>query len=230
MKNKSLILQVSALLLACSSFASAQLLSQPIGSLEALKKIVNPGEKVGLDWQISYPVFNFNETDSEVTVRFITTALGPVSKLTFGTRLNGVYTEFYEGISEDNEAYALSPGTIVRRQFVPAGQEIEFLARHHTHNLGGDGWVSSVADVDSNLVIVLKDGDPVPTLAPPGQRSVAEILAPYSKNGIVDIGPNQKLICFEIFTANTNSLAYDLQDLVILVSHEQAPLSNLSSI
>ena len=207
--------------------ASDERLSVPIGSLDALQEKVLSGTKADLEWKISYPVSNFNETDAEVTVQFITAAIGPRWNVQFGTRVNGGdYREFYNGVSEDNENYDLEPGTIVSRDFVGAGLDIEFIARHQRSRVEGQ-WISSADSRLEHLIVEVNNGDPVPDVAPvPGQRSVADILAPYSKDGIITIGDNQKIFLFELYTSDSSHLAFDLQDLVLLVSYEQVSIES----
>ena len=204
-------------------------IAQPIGSIKALQETVVEGQTADLDWKISYPVFNFNETDALVTASFITAATGANNTIQFGTRVNGGdYTEFYNGVSEDHANYAVSPGTIISETLVSAGEEIEFLSRHsRTQIRENGGWVSSTNTSQQDLVIELVRGDIVPDVAGAGdQRSVAEILTPYSENGVLTIGENQKIILFEIFTTNQNSRGFDIQDVVILVSYEQIAIED----
>ena len=194
----------------------------PLGNLNALQSIVIEGSKADLEWEITYPVHNFNETDAKVKVQFITCAIGPTWRIEFGTRIDGgAYQEFYHGVSEENSNYTLTPGTVVAENSVEAGQNIEFLARHERTQIDA-GWVSSTDPTQAQQVIRLVKGDPVPNVPPvPGQRSVADILAPYSTNGVMTIGEDQQIILFEIYTDNINSVGFDIQDLVLLVSFEQ---------
>ena len=217
------------LALAGMTSANETSLAQPIGSIQSLQNTVVSGEKVDLDWQISFPVHNFNETDTRVTASFITAATGANNTILFGTRVNGEdYTEFYNGVSEDHPDYTVTPGTIISETLVSAGEEIEFLARHsRTRISGNEGWVSSTNPSQRALVIELERGDAIPSVAGAGnQRSVAEILAPYSEDGVLTIGEHQKIILFEIYTTNQRSHGFDLQDVVILVSYEQISLED----
>lgn len=228
MKQKTFPLTtVLACLSLAGSISAKEENSQPIGKIDSLQSIVKEGTKADLNWKISYPVHKFNQTDSLVTVRFITAAVGPKWRINFGTRTNGApYEEFYHGFTEDHPSYALSPELIVSETLVSANEEIEFLLRHEASKIPG-AWVSSLNPAHKDQVIELHKGDQVPTVAGAGdQRSVAEILAPYSENGIVTIGENQRIILFEIYTTDKNSPGFDLQDVVLLVSHEQVPLED----
>lgn len=207
------------------SLAANSVEKVPIGSIESLQSHVVADSKADLAWQISYPVHNFNETDSIVKVSFITAAIGPLNTFQFGLRIaGGSYQEFYHGVSEEHRDYSLEQGAVIAETSLGHGDEIEFLARHNGRN-ADVGWVSSTDPSQSQQIIELQNGDPVPDVPPvPGQRSVADILEPYSSNGFITIGENQKILLFEIFTSDRNHFGFDLQDVIILVSHEQVPL------
>ena len=217
MKNLLIALFLSSMALVASD-------SRPLGNLDALETQVALGTRANLNWKVTYPpiVEDFTpKTDVILKVKFITTALGPVSRIDFGSIINGgAYNRFYEGISEDNQTYALDPGTTVLEQFVSAGSSIDLLAKHSRTRLS-NRWVS-IASGRDDLVVQLKNGDPVPSIsAPGGQRSVADILTIYSSNGFLNLGENEYIYLFELYTDNINRPAYDLQDMVLLVSYEQ---------
>ena len=237
MKNKSIPHTTALVAFTAASLVIANLASAdgqgeaatdapqtPRGSLAALQQTVVAGSHADLDWRISYPVHNFNETDTEVTVRFITCAIGNGDVIRFGTRTGrGRYEEFYNGHSEGHPSYSITPETIVSKTYLSAGQEIEFLTKYNGSRIStSNGWVSSRNPAQAQQIIELHEGDPVPAVAPvPGQRSVADILAPYSANGVMTIGANQKIILFEVYTDDLDHYTFDLQDLILLVSYEQ---------
>lgn len=226
MKSLLTTFKFPLLLLACSgNLAANQVPSIPIGSLKALQSHVVADTKAELEWQISYPVHNFNETDSQVTVKFITAAIGPRWNLQFGLNINGEgYQEFYNGVSEENPAYSLSPGIVVADVFLERDLEIEFLAKHERSQIPGQ-WVSSENPAQQQQIIKLKNGDPVPAVPPvQGQRSVADILSPYSRNGVISIGEHEKILLFELYTSDKDHFGFDIQDLILLVSHNQVAL------
>ena len=229
MKNKELSIVTAVLSAALTGTLSSreEAPQSPIGTISSRQAHVVSGANADLDWQISYPVHSFNQTDSEVKVRFITCAIGPRWRIQFGTRLEGgSYNEFYHGFSEEHPSYSLTPGTVVSRTFLSAGEEIEFLVKHERSQVPGK-WVSSADPSLEHLIIELKNGDAVPDVAPvSGQRSVADILAPYSEDGKITIGDNEKILLFELFTTDVEHFGFDLQDLVLLVSHEQVELDS----
>ena len=219
------------LLLSSTSFSAADEI--PVGRIDALENLIRVGNLAELDWEISYPAsvsdedLDVADTDVIMKIRVITSAIGPASTIDFGVQLNGSgYQQFYNGVGESNSSYALTPGTVVAETFVSAGTTIDILARHSQTNLPGSGWVSSSDPSQSMLVRTFRNGDSTLDLAGAGnQRSLAEILAPYSKDGIITIGKNEVIHCFELLTNRTRARAFDLQDLITLTTFEQVPLS-----
>ena len=195
--------QILITFLAITSIISAQEnLNIPIGDIDAVERHVLPGQRANLIWRISYPVSNFNETDTRVTARFITLATGPRNTVLFGTRIgeDGPFVEFYNGVAEEHPDYDLEPGTVIAETLLSAGDEIYFELLHSKTRIEPYGGVVSTAR-ESNVVIVLNRGDDVPPVPPVrGQRSVAEILEPYSSDGVMTIGSNQQIILMELFT------------------------------
>lgn len=198
----------------------------PQGKITPAQIKVFEGSKVDLSWKISYPPTSLPpQVDTKVTVRFITCAIGPRWRLQFGTAVNGEYTEFYHGFSEEHPSYALTPGTVVSETFLSHTKSIEFRAKHEASRVRGQ-WISSIDPAQEQQIIKLKNGDKVPSVAPVrGQRSVADILAPYSKNGVINISDTQEILLFELYTSDTRHFGFDLQDLVLLVSYEQVDVA-----
>jgi len=84
-----------------------------------------------------------------------------------------------------------------------------------------DGYVTADSSVDHRQVAVLRDGDPVPEIRGyNGQDDAAEFVAPYiSDDGeTMELDSNQAIFLFELGTTNTRSPAFDMQDVVILVT------------
>ncbi|MCA9292528.1 MAG: fibro-slime domain-containing protein [Phycisphaerales bacterium] len=72
---------------------------------------------------------------------------------------------------------------------------------------------SADSSTGDSRVIVLRDGDAVPTYAgASNQASAAEYIADYVSNGIVTLGDNQAIFLYEL------GLNSDYQDLVVLVT------------
>jgi len=217
-----------ALIAASILSAQAEEAAKPEGRISTDLTKVLGGSKVNLDWNISYPVINLTDkVDTQVTVKFITLAIGPRWTVKFGTTIDGKYTQFYNGVSEEHSNYKLEPGAVVASTFKSHNTPIGFRARHaRTQISTSGGWVDSNDPAMADQIIRLVDGDQVPSVAPvAGQRSVADILQPYSKDGYINIGNNQEIYIFELYTANKNHFGFDLQDLVLLVSYEQVDVT-----
>ncbi|WP_148415201.1 Ig-like domain-containing protein [Haloferax sp. KTX1] len=105
--------------------------------------------------------------------------------------------------------------------------------RSHSFTLSGDdgdglsivatarGYVRADSTVDHRQVAVLRDGDPVPAIRGyNGQDDVAEFVAPYiSADGrTMSLADNQAIFLFELGTTDPRSNAFDMQDVVILVT------------
>ncbi len=83
-----------------------------------------------------------------------------------------------------------------------------------------------VSDAASEFVMVLRNGDAVPTLAGyAGQTSAHDFLAPYidATACTVTIADDQVIYLFELGTTDLTSPAADFQDLVVLVTLGRTP-------
>ena len=239
--TKSQTIKNVLLFISSGVLASAQvdIPDRPIGSISSSDSLVLTNSLVDLDWRISYPVERGEdevETDSVVTVKFITFSIGTNSTMRFGTTVNGRnYTQHYNGVSETNPNYQLDAGTVViDKLLLSKFEDIEFWARHfnpaNSVRQVDNGWVGHRRPYNTNndlMIVELNNGDDVPDLdGEVGQRSLVEILEPYSKDGKISIGENESIILFEVFTRETNHSSYDLNDLILLVSYDQVPLSS----
>ena len=233
MTNKFLLNSGAILCFAASSLSAQEALEIPIGSIDALEGQVIPGQRANLNWRIAYPITGDPDGhDTRVTAQFITLATGTRNPVLFGTRIgeDGPFVEFYNGVAEEHPDYALEPGTVIAETLLSAGDEIFFELRHSRTRIEQYGGVVSTAR-ENNLVIVLNRGDDVPPVPPvSGQRSVAEILEPYSSDGVMTIGSNQQIILMELFTDDEDHFGYDLQDAVILVSRDRVTLEEAAEL
>jgi len=121
------------------------------------------------------------------------------------------------------------------RQFIlpeqfPAGAPIDVRARswlHGWHKDGGEwdkGWYSFLdveSEQDSDHLIVLRDGEPVPDIEPlRNQDSIASFVSDYvdEATGTISLQQNQAIYLYELGTQDLESNAADFQDLVVLVT------------
>ncbi|HWR24669.1 MAG TPA: hypothetical protein VN278_00405, partial [Methanosarcina sp.] len=84
-------------------------------------------------------------------------------------------------------------------------------------------WMEVSPILNPDNIIVLKNGDPVPNK--PGylqQIPVSTYLAPYTKNGKIVLGPYDAIFLFELGGTDTASSAFDLNDLIVLVTVKPA--------
>ncbi|MDX1740039.1 MAG: hypothetical protein R3178_02050, partial [Rhodothermales bacterium] len=127
------------------------------------------------------------------------------------------------GAFEDPSAGAVGGGDVFEPSTVySAGTPISVSAQSWLKS-GNTGWKKHIKQdsrQDDKHLLVLRDGDPVPTVAGySGQTSAVEFLKDYiDSSGNVTLEPNQSIYLFELGTVNRNQAAYDLQDLVVLVT------------
>lgn len=114
-----------------------------------------------------------------------------------------------------------NPRSFVVQNIYAAGTPISVVGKswNRTSRTGGtsDAHWGAFYTADSSSgdrrVIVLRDGDAVPTYAGlAGQDSAAEYIADYVRNGNVTLEDNQAIFLFELGTGD------DYQDLVVLVT------------
>ncbi len=108
-----------------------------------------------------------------------------------------------------------------------AGSRIAIDARSWTRAEGTDGsleshWSISMEEnssIEGPQIYLLKDDDPVPSVGGfQGQYSVAEFLDGYIENDMLTVDANQGVSLFELGVTDTGSEAFDLQDLVVMIT------------
>ncbi len=88
---------------------------------------------------------------------------------------------------------------------------------------GGYWKKVSSNDSQSALLVVLRDGDPVPDITPfDNQTTIDNFLKSYIdlENDKIKLEPNEVIYLFELGTNNPQSSAFDLQDNVVLATIE----------
>ena len=133
----------------------------------------------------------------------------------------GDYDKAIDGNVNRSDYFVFEPGEV----FSPGSVRIN--ARSWLRNSGTAGtnesdWYTymtkSSTDVDSRLA-VLKDNSSKPTV--PGfldQESVEEFVAPYVAGNVMSMDDNQAIFLFELGGYDTSSPAFDMQDLVVIVT------------
>ncbi len=89
-----------------------------------------------------------------------------------------------------------------------------------TRNSDWNTYLSQNSDQGGNQLKVLRDGDNVPNIQGYlGQESIAGFVAEFiGANGKIELAPNQSIYLFELGSTNKGSAAFDMQDLVVLVT------------
>ncbi|MDP0492465.1 MAG: hypothetical protein Q7Q71_15570 [Verrucomicrobiota bacterium JB023] len=201
----------------------------PVGWLEASPKLVRAGTYPNLEWEINYPV-----VENLVTVPPDNTIV-PLQELTMKVRILGasfqysatqyLYTQLWykkNNGSWQNLWYGkqnqVNPSEVRYQTTVRADDTLYFGARGYR-----SGWLPFYYSTDdSPNMIVLKDGDSVPSSRPAFyQGSIESFLQPYlDDNRVIDIGPRDVIILYELGQTNPSSSGFDMQDLVALITFE----------
>lgn len=205
----------------------------PVGELNINTSLVQVGVKPVLNWNISFPsndvedVITINDDDSITTdqavhmevrllgAAFSTNGVTP-SPVQFLTRTGpGLWNNTFFGTEDD-----INPAQVLISQEVSAGVDIDFAARGR---LGSFSWTPYRHTLSESFnVIALKDGDDIPTYAPAfNQNTIEDHVSAYVQDGKISIGPREVIYLFELFTTNTRSSAFDLQDVVVIVTFDE---------
>ncbi|MFQ6009943.1 MAG: NosD domain-containing protein, partial [Candidatus Aenigmatarchaeota archaeon] len=123
----------------------------------------------------------------------------------------GGYEELFGGanVNTDKEA-----GYYSQEFDVSSGDKVHIKAK---------GRLTISTEDGGKNVIVLRNGDTPPYFKPFGdQPEIASFLSSVMDpdTGKVSIGPNDVLYLFELWTTKASSSAFDMQDLIVLVSYE----------
>ena len=130
----------------------------------------------------------------------------------------GAYEQAFVGRYSD-----VDPETPVFDRIVEAGATVNFLAR------GGStsgSWYGArdtrVADI---CITARVDGETIPEYTPAyDQADIESFLTQYiNPDNTVSLGPQDIIYLFELGTRNTDSFAFDMQDIVVVVTVTEAP-------
>ncbi len=208
--------------------------AQPAGFLVATPRVVAKGAYPTLKWNILHPIsvsdvatidprgpITITEKNTYVSIQPVGTgttdgtAEVPSSQRFTEARLSvngGNYTQLFYGQTADVETqYSL----YIKKH--KKGDTLDFGGR----SVKNDNWTDFYTTRSANnQVVALKNGDPLPTTFPlHSSPQLAGYLGPYlDASGNVNIGPLSVLVVMELGTTNRNSLAYDYQDMILLVT------------
>lgn len=231
MKTNRPLMAVALLLLAHPLAASAAPTSEarPTGKLEVDRNLVRAGSRPVLDWNVNYPsgvdeLVTINpdssctaKKDLRMKVRVVGVAIesgaGNHLPVALWSRTGSeTWTQRFYG----NRSKVV-PAKVLVEKAVKKHERIDFSARAYLGNTGLD----TVWTLESNYrVIALRNGEKVPSYAPAySQGRIESFLSQYiDRNQRVTIGPCDVIYLFELGSANPNSFAFDMQDLVVVVT------------
>ncbi|MCH7546468.1 MAG: fibro-slime domain-containing protein [Planctomycetes bacterium] len=170
-------------------------------------EIVNGQVVVYVDFNASFEVLGVDFSNIPITL------LGRAGAVTY--QPFGSYSDPDNGNINDSN----NPRTFTYPTMYPAGTAI---------TVSGRSWIDDTtirltadSGVNSQQVIVLRDGDPVPAIDPfPGQDPLDVYIADYvdAATNTISLLENQVIYLFELYTTDMGSIFADFQDMVILLS------------
>ncbi len=215
---------------------AAMIPSVPGGWLTAYPTVVQTGVKPTLTWSINYPstVANLTSVDADgvvktndqldVDIRVIGSGVTTGGSLSNNTNWvpaqallsvnGGTLLSIFYGTNPQ-----VNPNTLVWSKRVNKNTTFRFGGRHCAGGAWGTTYLSTAGQ---NNIRVLKNGDLPPTAYPlHSSGAVKSFMIPYLDGaGRIKIGPLDLIVMMELTQsdANTNSLYYNLQDMVLLMT------------
>ncbi|MCW1916678.1 hypothetical protein OJ996_24035 [Luteolibacter sp. GHJ8] len=203
----------------------------PTGTLSVDSNLLRTGSKSQLAWNITYPAPITSvidivppnvikpKKDLKMKVRvlgasFQESILSFLPVEVMMSKNGGSWSRVFYGLQS-----SVLPNLVLKTENVKKGDSI---------NLGGrgyrDGWLPlyNTASTTNNLVM-LKNGDRVPTTVPAlNGSSIESFLKPYMDTATkkVKIGDRDLILLMELGQTDTRNSGFDLQDLVVLVTFE----------
>jgi len=212
---------------------------EPTGTLSVSSALVRENTQPTLTWDITHPSNDIDDivdvdpdgpitpkTDLRMDVRIIGASIGPSSNSWYPVQAkvaaNGSsnFVEIFDNIHPE-----VDPTEIYFSTLVTEGNSNYFSGQFHTRlktaGSGNFGTLFSTQSASDNIII-LKNGQTPPTYGGfNGQSDVTTFLEPYITDGKIDIGPRDLIILFELFATSTSSSAFDIQDLVLLLTFNE---------
>lgn len=222
-------------MLAClclSGTTSAADLDVPRGSLSVDRGLIRVGLKSQLTWEIEYPapitsvvdIVPPNVIKPKKDMKLKVRVLGASFQETITTFLpvevqwsknSATWSRIYYGLQTN-----VLPSVPVLQTTVKAGDTINFGGRGYRDR----AWLPLYNTAQStNNLVMLKNGDRVPTTVPAlNGSSIESFLKPYMDTVTkkVKIGDRDLILLMELGQTNTSNSGFDLQDLVVLVTFE----------
>jgi hypothetical protein len=205
----------------------------PRGTLSVDRDLVRVGMKSQLAWEIEYPEPAVTSVVDIVPPNIIKPKKNLKMKVrVLGASFQETTTKFLpvevmwskNGASWSRVFYgyqsSVKPSQVLLETTVKAGD---------TLNLGGRGWRSGAwlpfynTSAATNNLVMLKNGDRVPTTVPAlNGNSIESFLRPYMDTTTkkVKIGDRDLILLMELGQTSTAASGFDLQDLVVLVTFE----------
>ena len=206
------IVAAAGIISATAQTAEEALLVAPEGSLVASSDTIFSanGSRVVLNYDLEVP------GDVQLNVRVLGVEFTSGFDLHLDVRSpGGAWQSLFSGDGGD-----VNPQQVLGNIELQPGEDLEVRAFFDGEKNGNSkrGDTFTHTGEDTNNIVVVSNGDTIPDrLGLDNQRAVHDVL-----NGFVDadgsaftLGVNDRLILAEVGTTNTNSAAFDLQDIVV---------------
>ena len=202
------VIAAAGIISATAQTAEEALLVAPEGSLVASSDTIFSanGSRVVLNYDLEVP------GDVQLNVRVLGVEFTSGFNLHLDVRSpGGAWQSLFSGDGGD-----VNPQQVLGNIELQPGEDLEVRAFFDGRGKRGDTFTHT--GQDTNNIVVVSNGDSIPDrLGLDNQRAVHDVL-----NGFVDadgsaftLGVNDRLILAEVGTTNTNSPAFDLQDIVV---------------
>lgn len=234
----------------CPTMAMAQAMAPqiPLGSLSVNRNLLQVGASPTLTWNASFPqpvndVITVNPDHSvvtkkrtQITVRLLGVAFQSGSlqlPAQLSMRLNdGSWSTRFLGAAKD-----VKPNIPVYSGIIEANSKLDFRfvgasdkRKNNPQTTKSEDWnwnyPAVATSTSSQNKIVLKDGEAAPSYAPAySQGSIKSFLSSVmSPDGTtVRVGPRDVIYLTELSSAAPNTSFFDMQDMVLLVTFDEAP-------
>jgi hypothetical protein len=206
--------------------------SAPRGKLTTDRELVRVGAKPTLNWSVEFPSEleklikiippNTVELQEDVTMKIrvlgasFQESTTSYLKVEAAYRLNsGSWTNVFSGIQTQ-----VKPANVLLSRVVTKRTRIDFSGRGYRDGAWLPRYNTAVSKPN---IVMLRDGDAVPTTTPAFQQGlISSFLKPYINTSTkkIKIGPRDLILLYELGQTDPRASGFDLQDLVVLVTLE----------
>ena len=239
-QNHAILVSLAALILpgfVCAQGGQSPAI--PVGTLSANMSLAKVGASPTLTWNITHPAAILDvvtpspddtftpKTRVDMSVKIIgadyvygydSSGKPRYKPVQIEVRVaGGSWTRIFSG-NHNN----VNPSSVIHTRRLEANQKVEFRFRG-SEDTGNTNWLSYRYGPDL-MVAMMIHGQTPPTYAPYlSPTGVQSYLTPYmAANGTMSLGPRDLIYICELTNTETSSSGFDMQDLVMLVTCNEA--------